>query len=154
MSNKLNVETTEYTVKDGVFYATKKKFKRLAVPDGVESIGIEAFFECAVEQLVLPDTLRSVSDKAFYCSHIKHIALPPSVDYIGCRAFDCSDIVTLSISNANVSLRSEIIDHSYDLTDIYFGGTLPQWHAVFDPEYQPYSACFNLHFAGGTTRYK
>lgn len=59
------------------------------IPEGVTSIGKEAFTECrGLQSISIPESVTSIGEKAFsYCSSLKSISIPESVTQIGAEAF-------------------------------------------------------------------
>lgn len=62
--------------------------KNPKVPEGVKSIGEDAFSYCDVDTVGLPSALETIEDSAFYYSTIKSITIPQNVKSIGNDAFD------------------------------------------------------------------
>ncbi len=82
----------------------------VTVKDGVENIGIRAFYNnYALKSAILPDGLENIKDEAFiYCGDLKTVYIPSTVTNIGWRAFfDCENIA-----------------------DVYFSGTEEQWNEI------------------------
>lgn len=138
-----------FEIVDGVLVAADREAAELVVPDGVTRIADEAFYAAKAKRILLPDGVREVGGKAFGCAAVEELTLPRSVETVGNRAFDCAEIRVLRIENPDVFFYPEIIDHCYDLEDVYFAGTKEQWDKAFDTEFQPYSAAFRLHLADG-----
>ena len=61
----------------------------LAIPEGVETIGNYAFYECAgLRKIVIPDGIRAIGSCAFSgCVGFAHVELPDSLEYVGDDAF-------------------------------------------------------------------
>lgn len=82
----------------------------LIIPDGVLTIGADAFIDCQyLTSVTLPEGLTAIEIEAFDdCSGLTRVTIPESVTRIGWSAFvGCSS-----------------------LTDIYYGGTSDQWAAL------------------------
>lgn len=77
----------DFEIRDGelVRYLGDDNF--IVVPEGVTSIGEDAFVGCDLTSVMLPDTLTHIGDRAFYDSGLGDIAIPDSVVSIGKRAF-------------------------------------------------------------------
>lgn len=136
-------------IENGVLLVVECCEEEVVVPEGVTRIADEAFYAAKAKRILLPDGVREVGDKAFGCAAVEELTLPRSVETVGNRAFDCAEIRVLRIENPDVFFYPEIIDHCYDLEDVYFAGTKEQWDKAFDAEFQPYSAAFRLHLADG-----
>lgn len=124
----------------------------LALPQGITHIGDEAFANTVCREVLLPPSVQAIGHKAFYCAKIRRLALPHATAVVAPRAFDCSDIEQLSIACDQVTLGTECFDHTYELTDVFFGGTIAQWQAAFDDAYTC-GASFTLHASDGTASY-
>ncbi len=87
----------------------------ITVKDGVESIGVDAFFNhYALKSVVLPDGLTNIKDAAFeYCGDLEKVYIPSTVTSIEGWAFYGCD----------------------SLTDVYFAGTVEQWEKINIDEY-------------------
>ena len=67
--------------------------KKVTLPQGLESIGKEAFYYCEfLEDINIPDTVTQIGDMAFgFCGAIEDIYIPSSVTSIGHSVFfSCS----------------------------------------------------------------
>ena len=64
------------------------KLKSVTVPNGVVSIGNEAFARCPLTSITLPESVQSIGARAFYeCSALSEIHLPHNLTHIGEWAF-------------------------------------------------------------------
>ena len=67
----------------------------ILLPNTLEIIGNEAFYESYVETLTFPSTLKEIGNSALYESCITEAILPDNMTYIGEGAFEnCRDLVT------------------------------------------------------------
>ena len=67
--------------------STSMKLQSLVIPEGVETIGNNAFAGTHVENLVLPGTLKSIGNNAFINHQLTKVEIPGSVKSIGSSAF-------------------------------------------------------------------
>lgn len=97
---------------------TLKKYKGTAVnvtvPDGVSSIGREAFSNCSyfVESITLPRSVMHISERAFAaCTKLKRIDLPDGLQSIGIEAFaGCSSLASIRIPASVVRMEANYRD--------------------------------------------
>ena len=73
---------------------------KITVEEGVHTIGMQAFNQCAVKEIVLPESLSGIEEYAFrYCSSLTEITIPGGVKYIKRYAFNaCSGLATVTFS--------------------------------------------------------
>ena len=112
-----NLETIDFsysenlkTVADSAFYGCAK-LGAVAIPDGVEKIGVETFSDCLMADITLPVTLNSVGRHAFaLCNSLR---LPKGTGEV--------EITGSDLYNANVFYGWE--------SSLYYEGTLNDWLA-------------------------
>ena len=110
----VNLDNKNYTSVDGVLF-NKDKTKLLRypcgkndnsyiIPDGVTSIGYEAFSNCTnLKSIILPDSVSSIENGAFEnCKRLTSITIPNSVTSIGSYVFyGCEKLTEIKVSAEN-----------------------------------------------------
>ena len=99
---------------------------RITVPEGVESIGNEAF--ALPNHLVwvdLPSTLRSIGDSAFYFYMGYKVNFNEGLESIGTGAFESSSLYgELHLPAGLKTIAPEAFKGSFRITDVYFPDTI------------------------------
>jgi hypothetical protein len=72
----------------------------IILPEGLLSIGAEAFSSNLIKELKLPDSLTYIGDLAFSHNFIQELILPDSLTYIGNEAFGHTPISALAIPDS------------------------------------------------------
>ncbi|MBR4752519.1 MAG: leucine-rich repeat domain-containing protein [Thermoguttaceae bacterium] len=88
---------------------TRRKKGPFVVPDGVETIGAQAFSGCSsLTEIFLPKTVKSIGEGAFnWCSSLQTLRIPESVEIIGANAFfSCRALQSLNVAESNSNYRS------------------------------------------------
>ena len=86
------------------------KITSYVIPDGVTSIGDDAFLDCSsLHSLVIPNSVTSIGKRAFYgCSSLRSLVIPDSVISIGNLAFgNCSTLSSIIIPNSVTSIGND-----------------------------------------------
>ena len=92
--------------------------KNTIIPNGITSIGREAFFYCAgLTSISIPDSVKSICDRAFEsCFNLTYIEIPDSVTSIGDYAFSwCLSLTNINISNNVINIGRNTFDYCIDL---------------------------------------
>ena len=104
-----------------VLYIQGEKLISLTIPEGVTSIGSDAFSGCSrLESINLPSTLTSIGYYAFAdCSGLTNITIPSSVTSIGNFAFyNCSGLTNVSLSSTLTSIGQYAFENCSSLADV------------------------------------
>lgn len=90
---------------DRVFFGTQG-LAEIELPEGVTSIGSEAFSTSSVQRVVLPDGVTSIPASAFEnCIQLSNVTLSDKVETIGANAFDaCSALNKIKVRSASGSV--------------------------------------------------
>jgi len=105
------------------------------IPEGVTSIGYEAFSFCeGLTSISLPESLTSIGDYAFWiCSGLTNVTIPESVTEIGSNAFcGCIAMTSVTIPEGVTSIGYEAFSYCKVLADVYYAGTEAQKTALTD----------------------
>ena len=106
-------------------YAAGNTATSYTIPEGVTSIGEQAFYRCSsLTEITLPTTLTSIGDSAFYnCSKLTSITIPEGVTTIRNSTFDgCSSLTSVSLPSTLVSIGEYAFHNCTSLTSI----TIPE----------------------------
>ena len=104
---------------DGVFYRYSG-LTSITIPNGVTSIGDEAFRDCSVKSITIPNSMTSIGKHAFQnCQGLTSITIPNSVTSIGEGAFwTCTGLTSITIPNSVTSIGSSLFGGSTNLISL------------------------------------
>ncbi len=102
-------------------YINGELVKDIVIPDGVTSIGDQAFDSCSgLTSITIPDSVTSIGDRAFAsCTSLTSITIPDSVTSIGDVAFaSCSGLTSITIPDSVTSIGDRAFAYCTSLTSI------------------------------------
>ena len=85
-----------YTTDDDIIYNSDKtilircpinKSGEIVIPDGVQTIGYNAFYKCNIDSVIIPDSVTDIEPFAFKESEIQHCKFGKGMAYIGTGMF-------------------------------------------------------------------
>ena len=117
MQNYGTSSTYEYTP----WYISRDSIKDIVIEDGVENIGIYAFYGCSsLTSVTIPNSVTSIGYCAFYgCSSLTSITIPNSVTSIGGCTFEgCSSLTSITIPDSVTSIDRNAFDGCSSLISI------------------------------------
>jgi hypothetical protein len=82
-----------------------KTLAGITIPNGVTSIGSEAFAGTSLTNVTIPNGVTSIGNWAFSGCNLTSVTIPNSVTTIGINAFMCENLTTVTIG-ANVRLST------------------------------------------------
>ena len=125
-----------YSSVDGILYDKNKtkiihvpeKIKgAITIPDGVTSIGSNAFSNCSgLMSITIGNSVTSIGDSAFeYCGGLTSITIPDSVTSIGDYAFQgCTGLMNVTIGNSVTSIGRAAFSNCTGLTSVTIGNSV------------------------------
>ena len=93
-----------FVIKDKELVTYLGHDKDIRIPEGVESIGEDAFADTPIKNVVLPSTVVEIKNRAFAYSCLEHIDLC-NVERIGQEAFRYCTLETLTIPKSVKEIR-------------------------------------------------
>ena len=98
--SQVYVGGTPYTVTaigDGAFYECWD-LETITIPDGVTSIGYDAFWGSGITTIVIPEGVTNIKSYTFYnCEHLTSVTIPGSVTYIAGMAFEGCNLSSVNV---------------------------------------------------------
>lgn len=84
-------------------YLNGKEVKDLVIPEGITSIGTDAFAGCyGLTSVTIPNSVTSIGDVAFQqCNNLSSIIIPSSVTSIGWSPFADCNLTSIAVQDGN-----------------------------------------------------
>lgn len=117
--------------KDGkmlICYPSEKNGEAYVIPEGTETIGDSAFWDCPfLREVSIPSSVKNIGAGAFgYCSELTEIDIPASVMRIGPMAFANSAVTKLDLSKNTglMEISDEMAYNCWQLSQIILPGSI------------------------------
>lgn len=120
-------EIPEYT------FCGCEKLESFTLNGRIARIGNGAFYGCsAMESITVPDTVTEICDYAFReCDALEELTVPNGVGVLGKNVlYGCDALKRVYIPSTVRSIAKEALENCPNLWDIYYGGTIEEWHAI------------------------
>ncbi len=130
-------------------FSMKSALTSVVIPEGVISIGVEAFYSCTgLTSLSFPSTLLTIGDLAFYnCAGVTSLSLGDSITTIGSSAFrNCKLLTSVELPDSLTSLGAYAFADCLGLLSVSLSGTSA---AIGDWAFMNCSAMTSLTIAEG-----
>ena len=104
----------------------QKNLVSLSLPEGIVSIGADAFNQCKIASLTLPASLEVIGGRAFSNNGIIRLTIPDKVTEIGNAAFAYNEITMIDLPASITSIHATAFDWKSATTVICRAATVPQ----------------------------
>ena len=117
-------------------------FHTVSIDYGVTSIGVHAFYGCAICSVTIPDSVTSIGGGAFSnCAFLTNVTIPDSVTVIGDGAFEHSGIRHITIPEGVKSIGRAAFDQCLSLSCVQYNAINCEMESVHS---SPFSNCTEL----------
>ena len=159
-SNNTVIPSSVTAIDDFAFYYCEK-ITSITLPDGLKSIGYDAFGYCTdLESITIPGSVESIDESAFCsCENLESVTLSNGLKSIGYYAFgDCEKLTSITIPSTVTEIGDAAFEWCTGLTSITVlastpptlgGGSVfydvPQSIVVYVPDVDAYSGWGGLN---------
>ena len=131
-------------------YAAGKPDTYFAIPEGVTSIGSNAFYYCeSLTSVVIPDGVTSIGGAVFSnCKSLTSVVIGDNVTTISDWAFsNCLSLTTIVIGARVTSIGNGAFTHCSALSDVYYAYSKEMWDLVMTIDlYNEYLTSATFHY--------
>jgi len=140
--SSVTISSSTYNVTSiGEYAFEEENFTSVNLPDGIMTIGKEAFNYCEnLTSINFPSSLKTIGSDAFaYCNKLTSAVIPSGVTNIDSRAFyGCSSLILLSLPNSITSIEESVFAGCSSLPSV----TIP--NSVMSIGNSAFSGCSSL----------
>ena len=100
-------------------FAGCKNLKTVELPNGLEYIGKECFYESGLESVRIPSALKTIEGWTFFnCKNLKHVEFPEGLEKIDAAAFSGSGIERVDLPSSTRRIGAEAFMECKRLRDV------------------------------------
>ncbi|MBR1592281.1 MAG: leucine-rich repeat domain-containing protein [Ruminococcus sp.] len=138
-----------FEIENGVLerYTEEQGITKVAIPDGVTSIGDRAFYECDIlKEIKIPDSVTNIGNEAFYwCEQLIRINIPDSVTSIGDGAFYwCESLEEVNIPDSVTSIGNGAFYWCICLTEVTFKNITVPFRGIHEDRTRDLKGVINM----------
>lgn len=114
-------------------YTAKETESVFTVPDGITTIGVAAFADCAeLSEINFPKTLQTVRWSAFEgCTGLKSLSFPDGTEYLDGGAFtNCSELTEVSVGCGLKAIGEMAFEGCSSMKKLRYNGASADWRSV------------------------
>lgn len=100
--------------------------RRVVLPEGLTTIGRQAFYACPLAQVSLPVSLAQIGEEAFAASGLKQLDLPTGTVEMGKKAFASTKLASLSLPEGLTSIPEQCFERCSKLETLECPASLQQ----------------------------
>jgi rubredoxin len=158
------IDCRKVTSISSIYSDSKDKIESIVIPDGVKSIGRNAFSHLnSLCSVIIPESVQTIGDYAFYnCTKLSSIVIPDGVTSIGEYAFDrCETLESITLSSSVTSIGAMAFGNCWKLKNVripksvtnigdYAFGFLGEYYDENDVVFYEKISNFTIHGFKGT----
>ena len=131
-ANIFDGESDGLFVDDNVVVLCRPYLTSITIPEGVTSIGGEAFYGCSrLTSITIPESVTSIGAYAFYgCSSLTSVNIPEGVTSIGNSTFDgCSSLTSINIPEGVTEIWRDAFNGCSSLAAVHIS-SVEAWYKI------------------------
>ena len=153
---------TRVTIPNGVTSIGSEAFSycneltKVTIPNGITDIGSKTFYGCGkLTDVTIGNGVTSIGSEAFsYCNELTKVTIPNGVTTIDSEAFHpCSKLTSISIPNTITRIGNYAFGDRSKLTTIIYRGTTAQWYDIIKNSYYANMGKYTIECKDGTINY-
>ena len=115
---------TKYDIASGQYIPMHNHYAQyltsITLPNSIESIGADAFYETPLTEIILPDSVVDIGGGAFrYCTNLTSVKLSKNTKDIGMFAFANTAITSIEIPNSVIYIHDDAFRNTQLSGELY-----------------------------------
>lgn len=122
---KASAKNEDFVIKNGTLKKYQGSSKNVIIPNGVTSIGVNAFYgKSKIVNILIPRSVKEIDNGAFAnCSGLTKITVPDSVTKLGAGAFSgCKNLEQIKLPDSIIEIGSHTFAECVSLKNITIPG--------------------------------